>query len=397
MRLRELTEAAAEAVGREIAGFRREIQRDREAFAAEMRAVRAEWETRMAGVAEAERRLAERLATLKDGEKGERGADGTSVTVADIEPLLREMVAALPAPKDGAQGEKGEPGERGDDGTSVTVADIEPLLREMVAALPAPKDGAPGSKGEPGERGDDGTSVTVADIEPLLREMVAALPVPKDGAPGEKGEPGERGDDGTSVTVADIEPLLREMVAALPAPKDGAQGEKGEPGERGPQGPTGALPVVRVWEDRVYYEQEVCTFGGAVFQAARDTGKAPPHDDWTCIVAKGSDGSDGRSFTIRGTYSADGDYLALDVVALNNASFAARRNNPGPCPGEGWQLIAGQGKQGKPGERGAKGDRGPTGPALVGLTVSADGLLKAVNGDGREVECDLYPILSRLG
>ena len=46
---------------------------------------------------------------------------------------------------------------------------------------------------------------------------------------------------------------------------------------------------------------------------------------------------------------------ALDIVALNGGSFIAKKDNPGPCPGAGWQLIASQGKRGDKGERGLQG------------------------------------------
>jgi hypothetical protein len=67
---------------------------------------------------------------------------------------------------------------------------------------------------------------------------------------------------------------------------------------------------------------------------------------------------------IRGTYVEGERYGFLDIVALEGSSFAARRDDPGPCPGDGWQLVAGRGKPGKPGlkgDPGVKGERGATG------------------------------------
>ena len=55
---------------------------------------------------------------------------------------------------------------------------------------------------------------------------------------------------------------------------------------------------------------------------------------------------------IRGTFDPQAKYVACDVIALDGASFVARRDNPGPCPGPGWQLLAQQGKRGKAGEAG---------------------------------------------
>jgi hypothetical protein len=219
-----------------------------------------------------------------------------------------------------------------------------------------------GDRGEPGERGPVG-------IEG------------RQGPPGERGEPGERGLDGCDGT-------------------PGERGEKGEPGERGPEGPAGKMPVARSWADGVHYEGDVVTLDGRTFQARKDTGKAPPHEDWICLAESGRDGVDGRGFAVRGTWTAEDDYQALDVVALNGASFAARYDNPGACPGEGWQLIAAQGKRGKPGEAGPRGERGLQGPAgtpVVAMTIDDDGLLTLTNGDGSTVTLDLYPVLSKIG
>ena len=46
-------------------------------------------------------------------------------------------------------------------------------------------------------------------------------------------------------------------------------------------------------------------------------------------------------------------------MALNGASFIARRDDPGGCPGDGWQLLVKQGKTGAVGEKGERGDRAP--------------------------------------
>ncbi len=530
VKLRELTEAAAGAVAREIASLRREVSRERETFAAEMRAARAEWEARLAAVVETERRLNERIATIKDGRDGTNGADGASVsvddvmpailartdaavaenvervlagwerpkdgasvTVADVEPVLREMVAALPPATNGKDGADADPevirsmvadavaaipvpkdGRDGADGVSVTADDVLPVLEarvaELVAAIPAPKDGRDGSDGKdvdieavramvaeqvaalpPAKDGEPGKSVTVDDVTPIIearmaelvsaielpalpdigemvREAVAEIPAPKDGIDGKNADPEATAalvreevakavsaippaKDGASVTVDDVAPLiveeverrmgehagalsrqLDEAVAAIPVPKDG---EPGAPGERGPEGPIGKLPAVKEWADGVFYEGAVVTRDGGVYQALRDTGKEPGHADWLCIVAKGRDGADGRSPNVRELWSADEEYRHLDIVALNGASFIAKRDNPGECPGDGWQLMAMQGKQGKPGQA-IKGDPGRA-ATVTAARISDDGLLTLTNADGSEVQCDLYPVLSRLG
>jgi hypothetical protein len=181
--------------------------------------------------------------------------------------------------------------------------------------------------------------------------------------------------------------------------RDGEQGEPGERGEAGPPGEPGMLPLVRSWEDGVCYAGDVRAFEGATWQALRDTGKQPGHEDWILLSAAGHDGrdgTDGLSFRIRGTWIEINDYRALDVVALGGASFVARQDDPGPCPGDGWQLIAAQGKRGNPGPAGAKGERGPAGSPVIALSVSDEGLLRLDNGDGSFVTCDLYPVLSKV-
>jgi hypothetical protein len=61
---------------------------------------------------------------------------------------------------------------------------------------------------------------------------------------------------------------------------------------------------------------------------------------------------------ICGTYDAREKYGRLDIVALDGATFIARRDNPGICPGDGWQALS---RQGRPGHRGETGERGPRG------------------------------------
>lgn len=317
-----------------------------------------------------------------------------------VDEAVKAAIDALPPPEPGKPGEvdllvlaamvdeavsKLPPAEPG---KSVTVKDVQPILAELVAdavaALPPvePKEVDPValnalvneavSKLPPAE---PGKSVTVEDVTPLIEQLVksAVADIPA-------AEPGE------SVTVEDVEPMLAEMVdkavAALPPP---------EPG------PPGMLPLVKAWEDRVWREAECCTFGGSTYQARTDTGKAPPHADWICIAAAGEPGNDADQIEVRETYDPEGAYRRLNIVALNGAAFIARKDDPGPCPGEGWQVIAMRGKPGPvtKGEPG-KSVRGEPGPPVVTMSIDGEGLLTLVNGDGSRVECDLYPVLAKI-
>ena len=64
---------------------------------------------------------------------------------------------------------------------------------------------------------------------------------------------------------------------------------------------------------------------------------------------------------LRGAYRSDQDYDRLDVVTLEGSSYIARHGSPGPCPGEGWRILASAGAAGSQGISGPRGDRGPRG------------------------------------
>ncbi|WP_448113068.1 hypothetical protein [Mesorhizobium amorphae] len=280
----------------------------------------------------------------------ERPKDGLSVTEDQVQPMIEEQVrlafASVPVPRDGEDADMEEISRQ-----------ISALVEEAVAAIPT-------------------VEIDMEAVRTQIEQLVAALPP---APPGKDADP--------EVMSAMIEEAVRTAVEALPPPL------KGDPG------PMGKLPVVRSWEDRVYYEGEVCEFEGGSFQAQRDTGKSPLHADWTCIVRAGRDGEDGASLNPTGLYEAEKTYARLDVAMLNGASFVAKRDDPGMCPGDGWYLLAAQGKQGKPGLKGNPGVglRGLPGPSVASIEVNDEGLLTVRNGDGSEITCDFYPLLSRLG
>lgn len=446
-KLQAFTDAAADRLVRSIVEFRQEIGREKELRDAQFAARMAELETRISAVSELERRLADRLATLKDGEpgrdgvngqNGENGRDGTDGRDGDPGKDGRDGIDGV----NGEPGRNGSDGQDGIDGQPGKDADpdlIEALVRsivdEVLSKWERPRDGADGK---------DGTSLTAEDVLPDLAaaaERAAAEAAERILATWERPRDGQ---DGKSVGIEDVSPMIeaqiRAAVDAIPAPQDGKDAEitpemvmsaveeyleanppaagkdgldgapgrdgesgkdgaDGKDGERGPEGPVGKLPVVRAWEDRVYYEGEVCEFEGGAYQAQRDTGKAPDHSDWTCIVRAGRDGEAGASLNPTGLFDPEKTYARLDVAMLNGASFVARRDDPGMCPSDGWYLLAAQGKQGKPGLKGDTGVglRGLPGPSISSMDLNDEGLFTIRSGDGSEVTCDFYPLLSRLG
>jgi hypothetical protein len=144
-------------------------------------------------------------------------------------------------------------------------------------------------------------------------------------------------------------------------------------GAPGPAGPPGKLEIVKDHvEGRVYYERDlVVASDGALYQAERDTAATPPHTDWRCVTRAGRDGKDALNFRIEGTYDPDAKYRQLSIVMLNGSSFVARHDDPGPCPGDGWQLFTSVGKRGQQGPKGERGERGPTGPLAIAPRIAS--------------------------
>lgn len=359
----------------ELAGrIDREASLRIDAALSDMRRLDAERELRLANL---ERAVADRVAAVKDGRDGAEGAPGRDGTNGadgrDGAPGAQgERGEAGPQGERGPQGEAGQPGPAGERGVDGEIGPRGP-------AGDRGETGPQGPEGSPGARGDDGAPGPAGEPGPQGAQ----------GEPGPAGPKGERGDAGEQGPAGERGP-------------EGPQGMPGEPGPAGPQGERGAdgapgkLPIVKAWSEGVWYEGDVTAHAGATYQAIRDTGREPPHDDWILISAAGRDG---RSFSVKGTYAKGADYVTLDVVALNGASFVALRDAPGECPGADWQLLCMQGKTGKPGERGAagpKGERGAPGAAVVGINIDNDGRLTLTNGDGSTVTCDFYPLLSRI-
>jgi Collagen triple helix repeat (20 copies) len=362
-----------EALAEVLAGEQRQWKRERALIEAQAQAVVAEMRASIAELrGEVMRTIGERLALLRNGTDGEPGPAGPPGPIG----------------AKGDRGERGIPGprgfgERGERGLQGTEGAAGPMG-------PPGTDGGQGPQGATGEPGGPGP--VGAQGEP--GQQGPQGPEGQQGAPGQQGEPGPQGQPG-------------EMGPPGPAGPQGAQGERGErgipgprggigdrglQGERGEKGEQGLLPIVKLWQPgAVFYRGDVVAYDGGTYQAQKDTGQAPAHDDWICLAVAGRDGT---SLTVRGTYKPEQEYRAFDIVAFNGGSFVARKDNPGECPGDDWQLIASQGKRGDKGLPGSKGDRGERGfagekgeaaPIFIGWKIDRERFLAIPTmSDGEE-------------
>jgi hypothetical protein len=132
------------------------------------------------------------------------------------------------------------------------------------------------------------------------------------------------------------------------------------------------FPDVEAWTEGVHYQGDVVMHAGGTWQATRDTALEPSrlHErDWRLLAAPGRDA---RSPVVRGTWRNTETYGELEIVAANGSAYISRRPNPGPCPGDDWQLIASAGKRGDRGEKGPRGERGQAGEVgPSGVTIIA--------------------------
>ena len=264
----------------------------------------------------------------------------------------------------------------------------------------------PGPQGDPGTPGEKGLDSQVPGPEGPVGSQGPIGDMGPQGPAGEKGEQGEaivgpQGEPGPQGPEGPPGESIRGEIG--PEGREGPIGATGPQGERGIEGPPGKLPVVRAWSDEVHYDGDVVTYSGALWQARCDTGRPPPHDDWICIAARGNDAVMPK---IVGTWREGEAYSFMNIVALGGSSFIARADDPGPCPGDGWQLIASAGRQGKPGpqgERGAPGASGERGlpgiaPSILGWKIDrAAYSATPIMSDGSDVEpLQLRPLFEQF-
>jgi hypothetical protein len=105
---------------------------------------------------------------------------------------------------------------------------------------------------------------------------------------------------------------------------------------------------------------------------------------------------------VKGTYDLRETYSQLDIVACDGASFISKRDDPGICPGDGWQLMSRQGKPGRRGEtgergpRGEKGDTGPPAAQFLGSRIDENYNLLRILSDGTKEILELRPAFEQF-
>jgi hypothetical protein len=135
----------------------------------------------------------------------------------------------------------------------------------------------------------------------------------------------------------------------------------------------GKLPIAKTWQpETVTYQAEFVSHEGALYQAKTDTAQAPGGSDWICVARAGRDAI---TPNVRGTYNVHAQYKKLDVIVSDGAAFIASKDDPGNCPGDGWQMLSRQGRRGPKGERGEcglRGEKGDPGPAVMPQLISSE-------------------------
>lgn len=299
-----------------------------------------------------------------------KAVDGKSVTVDEVRPLLEQMVAAIPRPKDGApgrdgvDGKDGVPGANGKDG------------RDGVDGKPGAdgvhgKDGANGADGKDGAAGRDGKDATVDydAIRSYVIEKVAAIPMPKDGAPGRDGvdgkdgangrdgTDGQRGADGAPGKDADLATLrdivaiaVKAAVADIPVPKDGSPGKDAAPVDM--EAVASMLEVaVRRAVDALPKPKD-----GADGLSMKDVSIDLKEDGRTIVFGFLVEGVE-KSFEIvcpwqiyREVFKAGTRYQRGDSVTYGGSQWFARKDTTQtPGTGDDWVLAVKRGRDGKDG------------------------------------------------
>jgi integrin beta 3 len=149
---------------------------------------------------------------------------------------------------------------------------------------------------------------------------------------------------------------IRQRKMELRDGEPGPQGDKGDPGEAAPDLSEAAIKAVleKLREDRLEIDERL-------FAATKRFDRLSTEFEERLANLKdgepgpagmpgpaGPAGRDGATGEPRGKYDPAETYQKLDRVSFNGSEWIARKNAPGPLPGDGWMLGA-MGKKGRPG------------------------------------------------
>jgi integrin beta 3 len=214
------------------------------------------------------------------GERGPAGPAGTSVTLEDVRPLLMkavaDAVAAMPVPKDGADGRDGKDGADGKDG------------RDGEKGLDG-KDGADGRDGLDGKDGRDG--VDGKDGMPGLQGEKGI-----DGRDGMDGKDGRDGIDGVTLSAEDfasmsLDPSTRTLSMTF------VRGDKSVTQSCSADGLMFYRDVYS--EGKTYAHGDCVTWGGSLWYAKESTSAKPGLSTdasraWVLVAKRGAEGKQGK-------------------------------------------------------------------------------------------------------
>lgn len=206
----------------------------------------------------------------------------------DFNQAIRDALSALPVPKDGEKGEKGA------DGHSITLEDIQPLIDKAVSAIPVPKDGKDGKDGEKGidgkdgEKGLDGIGQAGAMIDRDGCLIITTTNGETKNLGVVVGKDGESGKDGMSLDSFDLEYIEETHEICVKAACSGRVKEL--------RYPAGGIRPGGYWREGTKAKAcEAWVHDGSTYFAKRDTSTKPStsSDDWILSARKGRDGDNG--------------------------------------------------------------------------------------------------------
>jgi hypothetical protein len=297
-------------------------------------------------------------------------ADIVLARAASLDALIARATERLAMLRDGERGEKGDPGERG----------------------------MPGPQGDPGRDADPSLVAAKLLADEQARAMLRGPQGPQGergdpGAPGQKGDPGERGVDGLrgsqgepgrdGVDLARLGTVHRSWDFAREFPAGECLHFEGTTYQAKRVAYGDPFTDPDSWEERAVGVTAVEVSGSDRKLAFKQT------------LGRGDERVSEVALPIpimRGVWTEGVEYEPHDLVTKDGALWRCLRATSAEPPGEDWQLAVGRGKAGKPGPRGEKGDPGI---GITHVTVADAGLVIEMS-DGSVADVDLVPAVKSI-